>query len=48
MQVVAHLVTLKPFSEKDDQFKPKSFYGYSKLLIENIAKEFYQNTIYPV
>ena len=37
-----------PFSEKDDQFKPKSFYGYSKLLNENIAKEFYQNTIYPV
>ena len=35
-----------PFSEKDDQFKPKSFYGYSKLLNENIAKEFLPKTQY--
>jgi UDP-glucuronate 4-epimerase len=32
-----------PFSEKDNAFKPKSFYGYSKLLNEKIANEFYQN-----
>ena len=31
-----------PFSEKDNQFKPKSFYGYSKLLNEKIASEFHQ------
>ena len=41
MQVVAlSMVTLNSFF--GDQFKPKSFYGYSKLLNENIAKEFYQ------